>query len=394
MPTYSYPPTGVTQPESIGITSGGTVGNQIYASSPGRVVTALGWYRHTAGDSAPSKLALFHNTGAVRLVNVTPADDGNVGWQYVAITPQTLVEGDIYTVEAGMPNGRRITGVTGHIVADDPLHNELAVNGSGVSDPLTLYTGTDEGNRTYGLSAAIDLDPDAAPTQGTVGTIVDTGIASWESTDAGVQTHETDGIPWLLKTELAATKLLVQGTLDSFKDADGNVRSIGDFAKEMTPTMVGIIKLFFNRADTQLTGETAAGGTAFAALADRMTDLENQLDGLEDVVTAAPVPFPGAGWTMADEVDFVQAKSWDVPADLYTLSTSGWPVNIRQVDVDGAPWRPRLGWWAVRNGDLLGPRRFVDWENSILEDAGRRMPGVVVWLEPSTAGTLQAWLLA
>lgn len=368
-----------------------------FALSASQYLRSISYYSDS-GSGDPTGVELFRTSDSARLWhNEAPVWTGaRPGWRVWTLTATqaaavpVLASGVGYSLQVNFAaTGKHFRDGCDVPAQPDPWSYEGSFYGS-----YGTLNATSGGSGRWGLSAGVESSlPGGGGTLPATGGVVSENLGAWLSTDEGVQDHEEDGIPWLLKTELAATKLLVQGVLDNFRDADGNLRSIGDFAKEMTPTLVGVIKLFFNRGGTQLTGPTAAGGTAFAALQDRMTDLENQLDGLADLVTAIPAPFPGAGWTMADEVEFVQAKSWDVPADLYTLSTSDWPVSRPLNPVDGAPWRPRLGWWAPRNGDLLGARRFVDWEASILEDGGRRMQGVVVWLEPSTAGTLQAWRL-
>lgn len=374
--------------------SNANTGNR-FSHSTAVIIDHIGYYRKTVGKCQVAAVDLWDTTGPAHLARSVPTaftDDGSVGWHYIPIVAHTLSAGHDYVVSVAVVTGDGPTYWASSPPSIGAGYSLTGVRYNNAGNADTNYPSTVSGAELAAVSVAT-LATSAPPEGAADLAAIDADIASWQSTDADVQQHEADGIPWLLKTELAATKLLVEGVLDNFRDADGNLRSIGDFSKAMTPTLVAIVQTFFERADKQLTGATSEGGTAFASLQDRMNDLENQLDGLADLVTAAPVPFPGSGWAMADEVDFVQAKSWDVPADLYTLSTSSWPVNIRQVLVDGAPWRPRLGWWAPRNGDLIGARRFVDWEASILEDGGRRMPGIVVWLEPSTAGTLQAWVL-
>lgn len=369
-------------------------GTPFKVSAPGYVAGLRWWRADTTAGHKPSILRVWDTTaGTVIWQPATVPDNGAVGWQQVlCLESVPLLSNHEYRASWCFPagGGYPVQAFSGLVI---PSPFSWGLGHRCYHDPSGAcgYPGTYDDANIVGADVLYsDVDPSAGggPTPAST-----SDLASWLSSDGAIQTHEADGLPWLLKTEIAATKLLAQGALDSFKDADGNVRSIGDFAKEMTPTLVGIVKLFFNRADTQLTGSTAAGGTAFAALQDRMTDLENQLDGLADLVTRVPAQFPGAGWTFSDEVDFTWQKSWDVPADLYVLACAGFPSWVHAVDVDGAEWRPRAGWWAIRNGDHFGERRFVNWTNNHLSDGGRRMPGIVVRTWPDVVCTLQAWVL-
>jgi hypothetical protein len=147
---------------------------------------------------------------------------------------------------------------------------------------------------------------------------------------------------------------------------------------------------------TLLTRWSASLATALQTMSDNFATFFNTVGGTAGGPTGAlsgRTAFPTELWTLIDETDFDFQISWDVPADLYTISLTGIPSRINTVDVDGATWRPRVGWWALRNGDLLGARSFLSWENEYVEDGGRRIPGIVIRTQPEIAGHVQAWRL-
>lgn len=387
------------EPVTLSFGSDQQAGNAWSASVDG-YVNGLRYRRHNTGTNPwPDFVTLWRESDGAKLAEVRLGADQGSGatWIDLPLTESIpIVAGETYIVAMHVPATHTRTEAT--IAAagtpPSPLSFESGptryVNSGGNVYPASTFTG-------YAVGVDVAFDTSAShPVSGGLPTItgdLPADLEKWLSADGTAQTHETDGLPWLTKAALDdGTNGLaaIKGAVNTANTRIGSLAGL-DFAS----LAAGIAELWARTA-TLLADSAELIARVPATVGDSIASLLGMLTGNEGSAIgalSARSGFPTELWTMADTVDFVQAKSWDVPADLYTLSTSGWPINIRQTLVDGAPWRPRLGWWAVRNGDLIGQRRFIDWENSILEDGGRRMPGVVVWLEPDTAGTLEAWLL-
>jgi hypothetical protein len=99
-------------------------------------------------------------------------------------------------------------------------------------------------------------------------------------------------------------------------------------------------------------------------------------------------------WSMAAEADFTDAIAFAEPADAYVLNITSYQPTQPATSSPAGLWLPRLGWWCVLTGSLASERRFVDFEQEMLSDQGRRMAGCAIQLKPGTMAHVQAWLLA
>jgi len=94
---------------------------------------------------------------------------------------------------------------------------------------------------------------------------------------------------------------------------------------------------------------------------------------------------------MADEIDFVAALSWAVPADLYTVDVYTHSAALDSGLYAGVDVIWRLGWWAPLNGNYAQERRYFETERAHLSIAGARMPGLLLALPQGGTGHVQAW---
>jgi hypothetical protein len=371
-----------------------------FSVSVDQFLVELSWYRSATGSqNTPAYLRVWDAVTNATIYDapIIP-DNGSVGWQRHTVGSQiTLAAGRQYRVA--------IVWLTGQ-------HDTQASTGSGspsspisLASPYRYYNAalgfpntTPFGATWIGVDVGVDSSPPAGTTPPNPGTSSSGELANWLIT-TGDNQHQSDGLPWRTDANVttvealatggsgfAATKTAVDSVLTSVGSGIGAaVATIGTTVSSINSTLVSHVNTW--------------SATLAATLQQMSDDVAAFLGGrlAQGGGSTGSSDFPGTSgpltWTLVDSVDFTHVKSWDVAADLYTLSTASWPENRPMVDVDGAPWRPRLGWWAPRNGDLLGDRRFIDWDNSYLEDQGRRMPGIAIWLEGETTGHLEAWTL-
>jgi hypothetical protein len=219
---------------------------------------------------------------------------------------------------------------------------------------------------------------------------VEVGLADWLDVEVGAQPQSA---PLLTHAEVthASHGLAVLGELigDVLDDTAGLLARVPD---TLAATLTAVKDAVTIGPLPGIAGLETLANNILTALETAAQYLANPLGGSLGALRNTPA-VPGSGWTLIDTVTFTFQRAWDVPADLYVLTSSNYPPNVPLQDVDGAPWRPRAGWWAVRNGDAFLGRQFVDWDVQHLVDGGRRMPGVVVRLQPGVEATLEAWRL-
>lgn len=377
------------------------VATNLTVGADGRIST-LDWLRNsTSAGIAPDRLRLYDAASGQIVAAVTSgmADNGSVGWQRTVLgTPATVYANRTYKIAANW------AGTSHHTSWG------TAIQGGG-NYPITVanpersyhYGGTVVSGATSDNGAVFGVDvtytPGSLPPPGTItNSDLDADLATWLSGDSGTNEHHTD-TPYDTHLKAVETNALAAGAsgFDAIKAAaDTIATSVGSglgAAVAGIGTTLGTVNA---NVVTLMNRWSASLATSLQALSDDFATFFNTVGGTAGGPTGAlsgRSAFPTGLWTMADETDFTFQISWNVPADLYTISLTGIPARINTVDVDGATWRPRVGWWALRNGDLLGARRFLSWESEYVEDGGRRMPGVVIRTQPEIAGHVQAWRL-
>lgn len=269
-------------------------------------------------------------------------------------------------------------------VSVDKLNVAVDVTGQ----PVTLYT--------------FELWQDSqSPTLTTAD--LDNRLADWLDTSDGTKAHsgplQDHATLQTVASQVDSTNTKATGAT-GFDAIKAVADAIASAVSGLPGTIAGALTTITGQLTT-LTGTTAQSGIAtigaishdLATVYGKTLDTFTGLAGGSTGALSGRTAFPTELWTKVAEVDFTWQKSWDQSADLYVLTVDEIPPYIDSVDVDGAPWRPRLGWWSTRNGDQFGTRRFVDWPAQQLEDAGRRMPGVVVRTQYGCACHLEAWQL-
>jgi len=358
-------------------------------------VTGLEWFRYQTGtQTAPEIVRLWRDSDSTELARlVSVPDDGTVAWQAADLdTPIVLSASAVYIVAAYFPGtggqpSRSTPGVPTSPVALETNFRRYHSGSSG-------FPSSADGGSYIGVDI---LTAPAGGGGGGGATPAD--LEAWLSNDSDLNTHQSDGLPWRTDANVSSLKTLAEGS-NGFAAIKAVVDAIA------TSVGTGLHTLLSSVADDVTSISTGLAGFFDTWSADLATTIQSWNDGLVDwfnhmggtaggpigAVSGRSV-FPTELWTMVAETDFTFQISWDQPADLYTIALSGIPSRVNTVDVDGATWRPRVGWWALRNGDLLGARRFLSWENEYVEDAGRRMPGIVLRTQPEVTGHIEAWQL-
>jgi hypothetical protein len=286
------------------------------------------------------------------------------GWQTVAITPVLLSHLKQY--ECGVSSNRFVGWFTAPPAVNAPFTH------IGVRYQNSWPANTVSGYELLGVSFG-DLE-------------------AWLSDDPDLNKRHDDSAPY--KTQALAAGGSGFAAIKSV--ADTIATNVGTLLTRWSAALATTVQTTSDNVATLLSRWSAALATSLQTMRDNFATFFNTIGGTAGGPTGAlsgRTAFPTELWTLIDETDFTFQISWDVPADLYTISMSGIPARINTVDVDGATWRPRVGWWAVRNGDLLGARSFLSWENEYVEDGGRRMPGIVIRTHPEITGHVQAWRL-
>lgn len=368
----------------------------VFTVTADRIITGLSWYRCSTGaNQKPEIVRLWRVGDSTELGRLTTVpDDGAAGWQGADLdTPITVVSGQEYCVagyfanSGGQPSSASASGATGGFSFASNhrrYHSPAGASGFPGNADNGSYIGLDVLLVALGGGGG-DTDP-----TGTHG--------EWFSSTSGTNTHHDD-LPWRTDANVTTLRGEAEGA-SGFAAIKGVVDTIatnvGTMLTRWSAALATTVQTTSDNVATLLTRWSASLATALQTMSDNFATFFSTTGGTAGGPTGAlsgRTAFPTVLWTLADETDFEFQISWDVPADLYTISLSGVPVRINTVDVDGATWRPRVGWWALRNGDLLGARRFLSWENEYVEDGGRRMPGIVIRTQPEIAGHVQAWRL-
>jgi hypothetical protein len=371
------------------------------------IITGLRWRRATVGQAAPAALHV-----SVAGVGVTTApsvpDDGVVGWQDVALT--TPVE-----VSSGV-------GVLPYAYWTTNAETYGAYGARGAPPSPVQWADSahryqfDSGDVTPGLSgnvfiAGVDVAWGGAlpppPSAGGEPTL--TGdLQAWLSTDPPTNLHESDGLPWQTKVDTGAIRSDVADVRDQqnewafalgaaahgyYELMRGLLQTVKDNVDDLPDVIQAIVDALVDHLDSEI-------GTILAAIDDILSNLGAQSTDLSGTAgsaigaLSARTGFPSTGWTMTAEADFEDAIAFAELADAYVLTIASYQDTQSANESPAGLWLPRLGWWCVLNGSLASQRQFVDFQQMILDDQGRRMPGCAIQLRPGTLATVQAWVLA
>lgn len=401
MTAHLFPTTSV--PDLTNTTSGATRGLTFHCSVTGRSVIALGWYRGALFTTAPTWLALFDTVTGALLASAVPSAGSGAGWQYTTIDPVLISAGRSYALLRGEPNGFRLYAFSPTPATESPLVLDAGRGGGGATSIPTYITTADT---NFGANSLILDDGENAPvTTGGLDTQLDNTLSGWLSTTDG--TH-IDSAP----LQDHATLATVDTNLSDVKDQQnewafglgafahgyydlirGLLQTVKDNTDALPEEVQDIVDVMVDHLDSEI-------GTILATVDDVLSNLGAQSTDLSGTAGSAVGAlsgrsgFPATGWSMSAETDFTDNVLFDEPADAYVITITSYQPTQPATTTAAGLWLPRVGWWCVMNGSLASQRQFVDFEQMLLTDQGRRMPACAIELKPGTIAHVQAWLLA
>lgn len=240
------------------------------------------------------------------------------------------------------------------------------------------------------LSTTDGTHSDSAPLQdhttlATVASVVGSTAGQLDATKTAVDNQQAQQNDWAFGLGAAA-----HGYFGDVKTLITNIKSITDTLPTPISQLTSIV-LDHYTADIDLI--LANIDTVLSNLGAQSTDLSGTAGSAVGALSGRS-GFPAGGWAMSAETDFNDNIAFVEPADAYVLSIISYQPTQPATSTAAGLWLPRLGWWCVLNGSLASQRSFVDFEQMLLTDQGRRMPGCAIELKPGTLAHVQAWLLA
>jgi len=378
-------------------------------------LTQLTWYRAATGTPAPTSLRLYNrDTGGLLTSAPAVPDNAAVGWQiYTLPSAIGLVAGTEYMVTAGFNLGGGEPFKVGTSFPTLPSAFASTTNYRYYHLGANTYPDTGDTSYFYGLDVEIDTSITPAEPPPITSGDVSLELADWLSSDSEVQTHETDGLPYLTKVAVDSIETTVENIPTATDPPWVTVLKLWQIAGALTDVEIAAWNLFAQRAPAQLTGGGFGGGSAFyssdgrqvaqtaanaydqtTAILAAVADLQAQVTALEALVSSPREPLAGfpSEFDLVDSFSFTDCLAWNVAADVYVLHCTTLPARLAISPVCGINMIPRLGWWAPLADTLTGSRRFIDFEFNLIYDASGRLPGILVELGAGGEATIEAYV--
>lgn len=388
--------------------------NKFHVTTTGQQVTQLGYYVGGTGANGPDQISLVNPATGASLATTTPSYPTSAGWHYVDVQAVDLVQNQVYAVVQHVPANTTYYFTNGGPVPEAPI-----VLDSHWWDYNNIPTGAMGGNQDSSY-ATCSVTVAAAPTGGGGGgsftiTDVDNDIKTWLSATPETNQHHTD-LPWTTKAGVDT----LNGSVGTPSDT-GNTslwgkynqlaQGLGADANGYYANLKGLITTIKSVTDTLPTPIARLSAIVLdhytADINSILSTLNSVLSGVNsnagvgtfavDVLAGRsgfPSGTPNHAWTMTAQTDFDTSLAWAEPADLYVAHISSVPAGVGTTDFAGLTFHHRLGSWCVLNGSLGSTRRFLEFQDQVLDDGGRRMPGLALKCKQGTIGTVQAWQLA
>lgn len=376
-----------------------TVGHRFTVNTPVDL-DGIRYYAHVSSGQRPSALKLWKEltstTGellvSVPIVNNTPG----VGWHTSLFTNDYPLEtGVVYCVTAEVDNASQTTRFTSGPPAAAPYplvwDSKPAVGLTSWGYPFAASGGTE----LWG----VDVVTVAGSEGGSVGSggeaptndTLTARLAQWLSSDPDTQVHETDGLPWLLRTGQLALQvgmdeavgmleaLIALGIAVRFNDAEAIMAAMRAVVDEIA-------------LDSQATRDhvQTVGASGFPPLVDQIVEAV----GTAPTDLRAPqdtVPLSDPGWVAVDTVLGSGSFLWDQPADRYVLTITAYAPTRSYNEVGTVPYWLHRGFWAVVDFDRVGHYYPIVGHKHMLYEVGSRLPGVLIGLDADIEWTLTAY---
>lgn len=368
----------------------------------------LRWYRgDTVSANKPQILRIWDTTatGAPIYQAPTVPDNGAVGWQtHLLTTNVPLVAGREYRVTIPRPSGVLfpVAASTTRGTPDTPWLYADLFRCYGPQGSYAYPVNHDTANLIGADMGWTDVPPDPG---GTGNPVLTGDLQDWLDTVTGQQPHSAPLLDHATLTtvrnvvgstsgQLDATKAVSDAIHDLLTATNKNLGTLWDLAGHLADLEIAAWQHFFGSGEQRLTGPNSAGGSAFYTADGQLVSQLIAEIWQRVRVLRNDVPFGVGDWTMSAEDDFTDAIAFAAPADAYVLSITSYQPTQPATESPAGLWLPRLGWWCVLTGSLASERHFVDFQQEMLSDHGRRMAGCAIQLKPGTIAHVQAWLLA
>jgi hypothetical protein len=377
-----------------------TVGNRFKVEIQVEVDGLVHW-SHTSSGQRPTNIKLWEqltsSTGEV--LATAPAVNNNSGngpHLSPLSGPITLFPGKTYVVTAEYNNASQAskwdsgppTAAPYPLVWDTVWSVQLSGQGypfaaSPGDDLWTMDVATIQGSE--GGDPGNDAD---APTNASLSA----RLAQWLSTDPAVQIHETDGIPWFLKTLLQATKDQVADTWDLIQSLGSTVEAISwGNPLAVLASIPNVLKSIWT--DTPTLGVPRMETSILTRVGLAQTDLTTLVENIPTDPRAGQdvVEMSDPDWLAVDTVLGSGSFHWDVPADRYVLTITAYGAHRPFNEVGGIPYWLHRGWWAVVDFDRVGHFYPIVGHKHMLYEVGARCQGVLLGLDGDLEWTLTAY---
>jgi uncharacterized protein DUF4082 len=371
-------------------------------------VTGIKWYYPGGGATqVPSNLHLWDGTSHAQILATgAPSTPASAGWQTVTLgTPVDLQVGSPYVVSVTWAASHTFAYISTLPWLSAPLTWDSTPTRTAGNNGAGNYPGATFGTSVPAVDIAATTDNVTPPSGGTV---TSGDLASWLRDDADNSHKDTSALPGLPYT----TKLLLEAVSDNIDQGNADiagVKAVTDALGPVLPSWVTTLEDLatwlndwnagqYQALKDRLLGSSGGGGSAFYGAGGTQV-----AQGVEDVlgILAAPTqqqPFhwpvlTDPAWEAVDSTAFDRDLWWEVPAHLYLAHFDTWPTRDTQEVLAGNTWVRRLAWWASMKAANLGERRYVEFTDAQLADAGLFMDGLYLRGRPGTTGTVTAYLL-
>lgn len=368
---------------------------------------AYRWYRSivTAG-AKPAALKLYSVADStLRHTAASVPDNGSLGWQ-VATVPDgdfLCLAGVVYVVTMDFPAGGHFGQLATQSAPspDQPLNFSLTQTRRFTTPGAAFgFPGSGDAGAVMGIDAFLTAPGEQA---GLSATDLQNGLASWLIA-TGDNTHQEDGLPWLIRAEIEATKAVVD-TIPAIAGTEwSNLASVWDLTATLTEAERAIIRAFFQtaqpvRPEVQPWATTSELSVATDALQDQIDGLAGVVDQHLDALLLRERLDLSVDVDDLDRWRLVGTTSGEgdglvnMQADRYTFEFTALPPAQPQHDIAGRLWVPHAGWWAPVRGGYVGPRAFLDFQLNDLRWPPYLMHGLLIYTHPGYEWLVGAWVL-
>lgn len=380
-----------------------------FTAPAGGEITAVRWYRPVNTLAAVRSLQIWDNSGSTLLWS-TPTDDtmvdnGLTGWQVTNLsTPLSLVVGHTYEVSIYLQNGEHF-GFNNAGLPTPPngftwtANTRCYILASGASFPTTC-----DATQTVGVDAFVDFGGAPPPPPTPTTTDLANALAAWLISTSD-NTHQTDGLPWLTKAAVDATKTELDAVQTALTEIGNVTDSAGSIVSLPLKALLAryaadITTIESYLPSTQARAGAAGTGGSYGTIVDDVAaiisggSVTTSLEKLREQMQLTPDPATDPRWVVGATETGTGEGVVTTGADMYRLTVSGWAPRQAELVIGGTvTWLPRLGWWAPIRDGFVGPRAFVDFETNDLRWPTQFMHGAVLGLPPEVSWSCACYQL-